>query len=282
MYSLLYGLASAFCWGAGDFSGGLGTKRHNPYSVVMFSQILGGVLIMAIAYLFKEPLASTRDLIFGAVAGIGGAFGAVSLYRGLAHRRMGLVAPLASLVTAIITLIFAAITEGLPSIIQAIGFLVALVAVWLLSMEEGSMKTAWRDLLLPVAAGSGFAVFFIFISQVSQGTVFWPLVSSRVASVTLFALRFLALGLLSRSEGPVWPGRSGLLFILLVGVFDVGGNAFYALATQAGRLDVAAVLASLYPGFTVLFAWLVLKERLNPRQLVGVLAALMAVVLIAL
>ena len=81
---------------------------------------------------------------------------------------------------------------------------------------------------------------------------------------------------------PALPPRDVWGLCLINGVIDIGGNGFYVLAAQAGRLDVAAVLGALYPASTVLLAWIVLKERINWLQGFGVLLAFVAIVLFTL
>ena len=61
-----------------------------------------------------------------------------------------------------------------------------------------------------------------------------------------------------------------------------GGNGCFILAGQTGRIDVAAVLSSLYPGATVFMAWLLLKETISRIQLAGIMTALGAIALLTL
>jgi drug/metabolite transporter (DMT)-like permease len=130
-------------------------------------------------------------------------------------------------------------------------------------------------LALPVLAGFGFGVFLILIDHVSAVAVLWPLAAARAASVlALFLVLLLA-------RQPARPAASHLPLIVLAGLFDTGGNAFYALAARAGRLDIAAVLGALYPAMTVILARLILKERLSTHQGLGLAMALLAVILIA-
>ncbi|HMC28965.1 MAG TPA: EamA family transporter, partial [Verrucomicrobiae bacterium] len=67
----------------------------------------------------------------------------------------------------------------------------------------------------------------------------------------------------------------------IAGFLDSSGTALFIRASQTGRLDAAVVISSLYPAITVLLARFVLHERLSRWKLVGMVAALAAVALIA-
>ena len=67
----------------------------------------------------------------------------------------------------------------------------------------------------------------------------------------------------------------------MIALLDLTGNGLYVLATQAGRLDVAATLSSLYPVTTVLLAIALLHERVARSHLAGITMAALAIVLIA-
>lgn len=271
----MYGLASSVSWGAGDFSGGVAAKRSGVYSVVFISQLVGAICLAGLALLFAEPVSTPIDLLYGSGAGIAGMIGLVALYRGLAGGYMGVVAPVAAVVGAVVPVFAGIFFEGLPGLQHIAGFGLALVAIWLLSGGNGEARIRMQDLGLPVVAGLGFGLFFILIDRVSDGAVFWPLVAARLASIALLFLFVL----LTRQT--IKPNVRQLPIIALAGLFDSGGNAFFALAAQLGRLDISAVLSSLYPASTVILAWFILKERLARRQWAGVVAALIAVVIIA-
>lgn len=283
LLAIIFGLAAAIGWGAGDFSGGLASRRGDLYLVILISQLLSLFLLALLAVLSGEAIPDGGDLLIGGLAGVVGAIGLIALYRALAGSVMGLVAPVTAVVAAGLPVIVAAFTEGLPLPRHMLGFAAALTGVWFISRGGDSAKgmvVRPRDLLLPLFAGATFGTFFILIDQVSDRAIYWPLVAARVASLTFISATIIANRLRYRGTSSRLGSRQ-LPLIFLTGLLETAGNVFFALATAAGRLDIAAVLASLYPAGTVLLAWFVLKEKLAPWQWVGVAASLLAIVLIA-
>ena len=272
--TVIFGLAASLFWGSGDFSGGLASRRANASGVVTAAYAVGFVLLVALALIWKEPFPSPIDIAWGGLAGLAGAIGLVSFYSALSIGRMGIAAPVSAVLTAAIPVLFSAFTQGMPSLLQLGGFVLALLAIGLISRPERARGRP-EGIGLALLAGCGFGCFFILISRVSHTAVFWPLAVARLSSVLLL----LVMMLVRQRQG--LPKMTVAPLVLLAGVLDAIGNAFFVLATHSGRLDVAAILSSLYPAATVLLAALVLRERVTRIQAIGILLALVAVPLIS-
>jgi len=267
-------LGAAAVWGGGDFAGGIATKRTNVFHVVAGAHACGWVLMLLLAWTTREPVPPRSSLEWGVVAGVSGAFGIAALYKALAIGRMGVVAPVASVITAILPVLVGIRTEGLPDIIQLAGFAVALVSIWLVARPDGEIGSH-RGLGLALLAGVMFGLFLVSGKQAGQHGVFWPLVAARTASTLLM---LLIVAFLPRDIRSL---RSAFVPILLSGLLDSAANAMFIAATRHGRLDVAAVLSSLYPASTVILARVLLKERLSASQNAGIVGALASVALIS-
>ena len=267
-------LGAAALWGGGDFAGGIATKRASVFRVVAAAHACGLLFMLLLAWLTHEPVPSHASLQWGLFAGVAGAFGIAALYQALAIGRMGIVAPVASVITAILPVLVGIRTEGMPDRIQLAGFVLALASIWLVARPAGEIDSH-RGLGLAVLAGVLFGLFLVAGKQAGHGGVFWPLVAARSAS-TLLMLVIVAF--LPRDPRPL---RAALVPILLSGLLDSAANAMFIAATRHGRLDVAAVLSSLYPASTVILARVFLKERLSATQNVGIVGALVSVALIS-
>ena len=277
MLSIIYGIASAATWGAGDFLGGLASKRTSPYRVLFLGQLAGLIPFFFLALLTSETIPPAVDVLWSAMASLLGLAGLVFLYRALAGGQMTIAAPVSALFSALIPVLFAIFTVGLPSITTLIGFILAFLAVWLISQADGmNLRFSLSDLRLPLTSGLFFGLYFIVLHRATLHTFYWPLAISRLVGV-------LALGLVAfLSRQPAMPPRGLWGIVILSGILDIAGNGFYALAARTGRLDVAAVLGALYPASTVLLAWLILKEKISRIQTIGILCAFAAIVLFTL
>lgn len=274
--SPVLGMAAAVTWGMGDFSGGLAARRANVFGVVGVAYAAGVLLMVAGALLTGEhfPAAASLELEWALAAGCVGGVALSAFYAGLAIGEMGIVAPIAAVLTAALPVLFGAWAEGMPKKIQLAGFVLALLSIWLIAKTEGSAARP-KGLGLALLSGVGFGAYLILIRKAGATAVFWPLAVARGTSAAVVAVLGLGFG------GLQLPKAKSLNLSLAAGVLDASGVALFLIAARHGRLDVTAVLSSLYPAVTVILAHFVLKEELKPHQRAGMLAALVSVALIA-
>jgi drug/metabolite transporter (DMT)-like permease len=235
---------------------------------------LSFLALVAAIVLLKLPAPSWNYLGLAFCAGIAGGAGLAVFYKALSLAPMGLTAALTGLFTALVPVIAGVFAEGAPSLVQILGFVLAAVSIWLVARAPGE-SAAIRALWLGMLAGLGFGVLLVLLKYASQGGVIWALTTARSASTSIM------LSALLLKRGKVVVGRGYLWLGALTGLLDTGGNLLYTLATKVGRMDVAAVLSSLYPAVTILLAVMILKERATRIQLFGMVLALIAVALIS-
>ena len=287
----LLALAAAVLWGGGDFSGGMGVKRAGgsmgaAVRVILLSHCMSFSVLLLAAWLRGDAFPHGAALTWGVVAGVTAGVSLACFYIALSRGAMGASAALSGLLAAAIPAVFSAAWEGSPRMLQLGGFLVAGAAIWLIAAgENAEAKPADRSTVwLAVVGGVGFGIYFTALKVAAAKTgVIWPLATCRMGSIGVCSLMLVGMSL-ERKKYAVAARvtRPVVLWAMATALLDTSGNLLYIAATRAGRLDVAAVLASLYPATTILLAAWTLRERPTRRQGWGMIVAAAAVVMITL
>jgi drug/metabolite transporter (DMT)-like permease len=277
--AVLLALGCAVVYGASDFLGGLASRRTSVFGVVAFSQLAGLVALVGLLPWLGGRV-GPADLGWGAAAGVAGATGLVVFFRTLARGVMSVIAPVTAVTAAAVPVLVGLAGGDRIDAWAALGILLALAAVVLVSAEGGlaALRTA-RPASVPPAllAGSMFGLFFVLLDRTSDDSGLTPLVTARLASVAL------AVGIALVGRQSMRASRPALPLVVASGLGDMSANALFLLATQQpGQLAITGVLASLYPVSTVVLAQVVLRERLAAAQVAGLGTAVAAVVLITL
>jgi drug/metabolite transporter (DMT)-like permease len=302
-------VTAVFLWGGADFAGGIGSRRANAFVLTAFSHVCAFLLMLAIALNGHGAFPAGAGIVWALIAGGIGGFSLAIFYRALALGQMGLTAPIAALLGAAIPTMVDIAIEGTPSRWTIAGFVVAILAIWLItrpepagdeSLGDGSLGGASSRLssgpprdeaasqsssengaagrpagvAMAALAGVGFAGFYLCIHQAS-GSPAWIATISRIGSFATTSIAVLV------TRAPLRLDRPRAVLGMLAGFLDISASALFIFASQRGRLDQAVVITSLYPAVTVLLARLVLKEHFSLWRFIGLLAALAAVPMIA-
>jgi drug/metabolite transporter (DMT)-like permease len=278
MASLLALLSSAL-WGSADYHAGKLSKRFPAIAVLATSQAIGfltGVFLVIFSRSWNaQALGSDGYLLAGALAGLCGYAGLISLYAALSTGRMGVVSPISSL-GALIPLAYAIFIKGDQlSTIVTIGVVAALLGGFLASGPEVSQGLPLKPVLLALSAAVFFGLALVFMAIGSQSSALMTMTTMRATTLLIgiaIFIRFRHIGGLGKSELPI---------LIFIGVADFAANLLLGVATTKGLVSLAMVLGSLYPIATALLAYKFLHERLHKVQYVGIIFAVIGVALIS-
>ncbi len=286
---ILLGLAAAVLYGTGDFLGGLATRRVQVLAVLMLAETAGVVVALPAAAMSPGQV-RLAGLAWGISAGLIGGLGLIIFYTGLAAGPMSVVAPVSGLVSTILPVAVALAEGERPTAAVYAGALLCLAAIVLASSTGGGSPTRnpgaalqprppgpGRALGYGIASGASFGLFFLLIRNAGQSGELWPVAAGRTGEL---AVVLIAAAVLQRSLLPRGAGGKLLLAAAGAGAIDVLANICYVAATRTGMFGLAVVLASLYPGITVLLARMVLGERLRWAQRAGLGLAAIGIILV--
>jgi drug/metabolite transporter (DMT)-like permease len=293
MASVALGLMAAATWGGSDFAGGMGARRFPALLVVASGHLVTLLFLLAACSLSHLPVPHMTEFLEGAVGGLEGSLALVLFYRALAMGAMGLTAALTGLLTALVPVVFGLWTEGLPRPIALGGLILGCLAIWLVcysGRHSPGHNTPPVALILGAISGAGFGLQLILLKLAANDGVLWALTAARIggvlgmAAILVFAWpRHDSTADGGRAENGARPILGGFWWIgIVAGGLDTIGNIGYTIAAHSGRLDLAAMVSSLYPGFTIALAAMILRERPTGRQTLGMAVALASVVLLSL
>lgn len=288
----LFGLLAAAMWGGGDFGGSIAVKRagatiQSSLAVVVIGHLTSLAVLALVGLWLGSQWPSTTAALWGVGGGIVSGVSLIAFYFALAEGHMGSAAAISGLLCAAVPAVVAQLTDGLARWPQLVGFALAAGAIWLIASASDAAGASRRAAGLAALSGAGFGVYFVALRQAGLTGVLWPTACARVGSAGICTVLLVVFALRHRFQQKpagrfVHLDSTTLLWILGGATLDLLGNLCFMQATRMGRLDVAAVLASIYPAGTILLAAAVLKERTTSRQRWGMVLALPAVVLITL
>jgi drug/metabolite transporter (DMT)-like permease len=260
----LLALSAALSWGAGDFLGGIATRRIGVLIVLALSQAVGLAGLLVWVLIAGEAFPGVGNLLPAAAAGVSGVVGLAALYRGFAVGAMGIVAPISAAAPLVPLTVDAA--HGItPATVQWIGVAFVLAGAVALSREPSALggQRFAAGASLSIVAALGFGGFIVGLDAGSDESAPWAVVAARSTSVAVALLAVAVTSTSLRAPRPLLPVLVG------VGVFDTAANVAVAFATTKGPAGIVAVLSALYPVVTVVLARFVLGERLSAARRVA-------------
>lgn len=287
MFAVALALVSAVSFGASDFAAGLATRAASVFQVTLASQSTSLVVALLIVPWMSPFRLSGAAAGWGAVAGVAGVFGAVTLYLGFRHAVFSVASTLSAVGSAALSVLAGLLYGERPSALALAAIALAIPAVAAISASPGTAddtpsahgRAATGRRLAGVGYGLGagacFALYFIGLKRAGSGSGLWPVIVGEVVSLPVLAACAQLAGQLGL------PARGSRALSVATGATGAAGAMLYFAASHHGLLAITAVITSLYPGGTILLARVRLGERLGAVRMAGLVLAGASVALIA-
>ena len=272
--ALAFAITAALLLGASDFFAAR-SARTTPAITVTRTAVAVSTALSPLLLLLVDSQWIAHDLVVGALSGLSMITGLMLLYRGYAVARMGIVAPLSSVLLATVPVVWDLVIGVRPSGWASLGMGLGVTALVLTSYTPGGVGSVRVGALLGVSSGVAFGIAFTLMGQVSKASGLTPVIVQRGTGFAFLA----AIGLARR--GPFFAVGVGLRNSIAAGVLGLVAIGSLQLGFQRGELGPVSVASSQFATVAVILSVLFNRERMRWWQGVGVGTTAVAVALIA-
>ena len=280
MTPFLAGLGTALGWACATLCAAASSRRIGGAATLAWVMLSGIIVCLPLAAATGWPEGLDVSAAgWLALSGVGNVGGLALIYAAMRTGEVGVVASIASAEGAVAALLAVSAGER-PAALTMIGFLpvligIALVAVPPDAVPRGPRTARPRALALAGGAAAAFGVSLFAAGQASGSVpVGWVALPARLVGVIILGV---ALGAGMR---PLTSLRLGRLAIA-TGLFEVAGILAFAWGAREG-IAVTSVMASQFSALAALGAFVLFRERLARRQVLGVGVLAMGVAMVAL
>jgi drug/metabolite transporter (DMT)-like permease len=275
MTAIVGGFGAALCWTIAMLCSSRASRELKALPTLAWVMAVGFVIVTPFVVVAGSlPSGSEFGWLF--VAGAGNIVGLVCEYTAVRTGKVGIVAAIASTEGGIAALLSAIAGERISAAVAAVLALVA-VGIVLASLEKTEElvgRRATKAVVLAFAAALSFGISLYSVGHVSGDVpLAWLVVPARLLGAATIALPLAVRGRLRI------PKRTAP-FVLAAGMAEVVGIVSFAWGAQ-DSIGVTSVLGSQFAAMSAVGAFFFFGERLRRVQVVGVLAIVVGVGLLA-
>lgn len=273
--ALIYAVVAAVLLGASDFFAARAARTTASITVTR-SAVAVSTLLSPILLLFVDSRWIARDVVIGVLSGLAMTTGLLLLYRGYSVARMGIVAPMSSVLLAAVPVVYDLVRGERPSGLGALGMVIGLLALVLTGYTPGGTGSVRLGAALGVSSGVAFGIAFTLMGEVGEASGLAPVVVQRLAGLAML----LVVGAVG--SAPLFASEAmARKAVLATGALAVFAIASLQLGFQEGSSGPVSVAASQFATVAVILSVLFNRERMRWWQAVGVGATALGVALMA-
>jgi drug/metabolite transporter (DMT)-like permease len=275
MPPILAGAVTAVAYAISTLASARASRIAGPVPSVAWVMLVGSVLLLPVALLITPlpaaPVVPASTFAWSALAGAANVGGLLLAYAGYRIGAVGVVSTIGSTEGAIAAVISVlagqvlAAGSGPALVLVAIGVVLAATGGGE-EIEEGRAIERGQSLRAAGFAACGALLLGIglFVAGQVSSTLpaAWVVLPGRIVGVALVSI---PVALMGRLRIP----RAGLKYVLAIGLVEVIGLTSFSIGARQD-IAVTSVLGSMFAPMAAIAAFVLFKERLARRQVVGI------------